>query len=127
MKSLNSSSRTFDALFCLQVGAKGKVIGIDHIKELVDDSISNVKKDDPSLITSGRVKLIGERIFHLSHCFLEHSDPNEAFSRASSQHLDTLFVKNAAISASGCFKDQIFAVQYRPLQLLLRIEEALTW
>lgn len=42
-----------------QVGPKGKVIGIDHIKELVDDSISNVKKDDPSLITSGRVKLIG--------------------------------------------------------------------
>lgn len=42
-----------------QVGPKGKVIGIDHIKELVDDSITNVKKDDPSLITSGRVKLIG--------------------------------------------------------------------
>lgn len=45
----------------LQVGPKGKVIGIDHIKELVDDSISNMKKDDPSLITSGRVKLIGKR------------------------------------------------------------------
>uniref|UniRef100_A0A3B4AII5 Protein-L-isoaspartate(D-aspartate) O-methyltransferase n=1 Tax=Periophthalmus magnuspinnatus TaxID=409849 RepID=A0A3B4AII5_9GOBI len=39
------------------VGAKGKVIGIDHIKELVDDSINNVKKDDPSLLTSGRIKL----------------------------------------------------------------------
>lgn len=36
------------------------MIGIDHIKELVDDSINNVKKDDPSLITSGRVKLIGK-------------------------------------------------------------------
>lgn len=46
----------------LQVGPKGKVIGIDHIKELVDDSISNVKKDDPSLITSGRVKLTGKKI-----------------------------------------------------------------
>lgn len=42
-----------------QVGPKGKVIGIDHIKELVDDSISNVKKDDPSLITSGRITLTG--------------------------------------------------------------------
>ncbi|XP_030637289.1 protein-L-isoaspartate(D-aspartate) O-methyltransferase isoform X3 [Chanos chanos] len=40
------------------VGPKGKVIGIDHIKELVDDSVNNVKKDDPSLISSGRVKLI---------------------------------------------------------------------
>nr|XP_061806550.1 protein-L-isoaspartate(D-aspartate) O-methyltransferase-like isoform X2 [Nerophis lumbriciformis] len=39
------------------VGPEGKVIGIDHIKELVDDSINNVKKDDPSLITSGRVTL----------------------------------------------------------------------
>lgn len=45
---------------CLQVGPNGKVIGIDHIKELVDDSITNVKKDDPSLITSGRVELIGK-------------------------------------------------------------------
>jgi hypothetical protein len=36
------------------------VIGIDHIKELVDDSITNVKKDDPGLITSGRIKLIGK-------------------------------------------------------------------
>lgn len=36
------------------------MIGIDHIKELVDDSITNVKKDDPSLITSGRIKLIGK-------------------------------------------------------------------
>lgn len=54
--SWNSRRRAFAS----QVGPKGKVIGIDHIKELVDDSLSNVKKDDPSLITSGRVKLIGE-------------------------------------------------------------------
>ena len=43
-----------------QVGPKGKVIGIDHIKELVDESVNNVTKDDPSLISSGRVKLIGK-------------------------------------------------------------------
>ncbi len=43
----------------LQVGPKGKVIGIDHIKELVEDAITNVKKDDPSLISSGRIKLNG--------------------------------------------------------------------
>lgn len=47
-------------LLVLQVGPKGKVIGIDHIKELVDDSVNNVKKDDPSLLSSGRVKLLGE-------------------------------------------------------------------
>ncbi|XP_041536007.1 protein-L-isoaspartate(D-aspartate) O-methyltransferase isoform X4 [Microtus oregoni] len=40
------------------VGQSGKVIGIDHIKELVDDSINNVKKDDPMLLSSGRVRLV---------------------------------------------------------------------
>uniref|UniRef100_A0A8C3VIV8 Protein-L-isoaspartate(D-aspartate) O-methyltransferase n=1 Tax=Catagonus wagneri TaxID=51154 RepID=A0A8C3VIV8_9CETA len=40
------------------VGSSGKVIGIDHIKELVDDSINNVRKDDPMLLSSGRVKLV---------------------------------------------------------------------
>lgn len=47
------------AVSVLQVGPKGKVIGIDHIQDLVDDSVTNLKKDDPSLISSGRVKLIG--------------------------------------------------------------------
>uniref|UniRef100_A0A8C7BZN5 Protein-L-isoaspartate(D-aspartate) O-methyltransferase n=1 Tax=Neovison vison TaxID=452646 RepID=A0A8C7BZN5_NEOVI len=40
------------------VGSSGKVIGIDHIKELVDDSINNVRKDDPMLLSSGRVQLV---------------------------------------------------------------------
>ena len=48
------------SLSVLQVGPKGKVIGIDHIQELVDDSINNVNKDDPSLLTSGRVTLMGK-------------------------------------------------------------------
>ena len=42
------------------MGPTGKVIGIDHIKELVDDSVNNLTKDDPSLISSGRVKLMGK-------------------------------------------------------------------
>lgn len=58
--TVKSSPGLFVCFFFFQVGPKGKVIGIDHIKELVDDSISNVKKDDPSLLTSGRVKLLGE-------------------------------------------------------------------
>uniref|UniRef100_A0A673T715 Protein-L-isoaspartate(D-aspartate) O-methyltransferase n=1 Tax=Suricata suricatta TaxID=37032 RepID=A0A673T715_SURSU len=40
------------------VGSTGKVIGIDHIKELVDDSINNVRKDDAMLLSSGRVQLV---------------------------------------------------------------------
>uniref|UniRef100_A0A3Q2PNH6 Protein-L-isoaspartate(D-aspartate) O-methyltransferase n=1 Tax=Fundulus heteroclitus TaxID=8078 RepID=A0A3Q2PNH6_FUNHE len=55
---VGSGSGILSVCFARMVGAKGKVIGIDHIKELVDDSINNVKKDDPSLITSGRVKLL---------------------------------------------------------------------
>uniref|UniRef100_A0A3B4C6H3 Protein-L-isoaspartate O-methyltransferase n=2 Tax=Pygocentrus nattereri TaxID=42514 RepID=A0A3B4C6H3_PYGNA len=55
---VGSGSGILSVCFARMVGPKGKVIGIDHIKELVDDSINNVKKDDPSLISSGRIKLI---------------------------------------------------------------------
>ncbi|KAF1376853.1 hypothetical protein EPR50_G00190530 [Perca flavescens] len=55
---VGSGSGILSVCFARMVGAKGKVIGIDHIKELVDESVTNVKKDDPSLITSGRVKLL---------------------------------------------------------------------
>uniref|UniRef100_A0A2K6FLX9 Protein-L-isoaspartate(D-aspartate) O-methyltransferase n=1 Tax=Propithecus coquereli TaxID=379532 RepID=A0A2K6FLX9_PROCO len=40
------------------IGDSGKVIGIDHIKEIVEDSINNVRKDDPTLLSSGRLHLV---------------------------------------------------------------------
>ncbi|XP_073667556.1 protein-L-isoaspartate(D-aspartate) O-methyltransferase isoform X1 [Paramisgurnus dabryanus] len=55
---VGSGSGILSVCFARMVGPKGKVIGIDHIKELVDDSVNNVKKDDPSLISSGRLKLM---------------------------------------------------------------------
>ncbi|KAJ6660162.1 hypothetical protein lerEdw1_018089 [Lerista edwardsae] len=55
---VGSGSGILTACFARMVGSKGKVVGIDHIKELVDDSINNVRKDDPLLLSSGRVKLI---------------------------------------------------------------------
>uniref|UniRef100_A0A8C3UX08 Protein-L-isoaspartate O-methyltransferase n=1 Tax=Catharus ustulatus TaxID=91951 RepID=A0A8C3UX08_CATUS len=55
---VGSGSGILTACFSRMVGPKGQVVGIDHIKELVDDSINNVKKDDPTLLSSGRVKLI---------------------------------------------------------------------
>ncbi|XP_027008289.1 protein-L-isoaspartate(D-aspartate) O-methyltransferase isoform X2 [Tachysurus fulvidraco] len=55
---VGSGSGILSVCFARMVGPKGKVIGIDHIKELVDDSINNVKKDDPTLISSGRIKLL---------------------------------------------------------------------
>ncbi|KAK0151563.1 Protein-L-isoaspartate(D-aspartate) O-methyltransferase [Merluccius polli] len=51
---VGSGSGILSACFARMVGPTGKVIGIDHIKELVDDSVNNLKKDDPSLISSGR-------------------------------------------------------------------------
>ncbi|XP_040614129.1 protein-L-isoaspartate(D-aspartate) O-methyltransferase isoform X1 [Mesocricetus auratus] len=55
---VGSGSGILTACFARMVGQSGKVIGIDHIKELVDDSINNVKKDDPMLLSSGRVRLV---------------------------------------------------------------------
>lgn len=56
-------------------------MGIDHIKELVDDSVNNVKKDDPALLSSGRVKLLGKcEIFFtsfLSLPFFRHNSKCE--------------------------------------------------
>ncbi len=43
-----------------QVGKAGKVVGIDHIKELVDFSRDNIQKDHPELLESGQVELVGE-------------------------------------------------------------------
>ncbi|XP_073465938.1 protein-L-isoaspartate(D-aspartate) O-methyltransferase-like isoform X3 [Aquarana catesbeiana] len=40
------------------VGPTGKVVGIDHIDQLVHDATENVKKDDPTLLSSGRIKFI---------------------------------------------------------------------
>ncbi|XP_073928486.1 protein-L-isoaspartate(D-aspartate) O-methyltransferase isoform X5 [Castor canadensis] len=54
---VGSGSGILTACFARMVGSSGKVIGIDHIKELVDDSINNVRKDDPTLLSSGRVQL----------------------------------------------------------------------
>ncbi|XP_011534170.1 protein-L-isoaspartate(D-aspartate) O-methyltransferase isoform X1 [Homo sapiens] len=55
---VGSGSGILTACFARMVGCTGKVIGIDHIKELVDDSVNNVRKDDPTLLSSGRVQLV---------------------------------------------------------------------
>lgn len=42
------------------MGPTGKAVGVEHIRELVNESIRNVQEDDPTLLSSGRVKLVGE-------------------------------------------------------------------
>ena len=46
-------------MYQLQVGESGKAVGVEHIDELVKESIKNVKKDPATaqLLESGRLKL----------------------------------------------------------------------
>ena len=54
---VGSGSGYLTVCFAQMVGPQGKVVGIDHIKELVDWSESNVKKNHRDLL-GGRVKLV---------------------------------------------------------------------
>ena len=47
-----------DTFNIFQVGEKGKVVGIDHIDELVNWAKDNVRKDNAPLLDSGRIKLV---------------------------------------------------------------------
>ena len=42
----------------VQVGETGKVVGIDHIDELINWSKDNVRKDNAALLDSGRIKFV---------------------------------------------------------------------
>ncbi|XP_048831133.1 l-isoaspartyl protein carboxyl methyltransferase, like isoform X1 [Brienomyrus brachyistius] len=55
---VGSGSGYLTACFARMVGPTGKVVGIDHIPELVQASLQNLRADDPELLDSGRVKLI---------------------------------------------------------------------
>ncbi|XP_047013378.2 l-isoaspartyl protein carboxyl methyltransferase, like isoform X1 [Ictalurus punctatus] len=55
---VGSGSGYLTACFARMVGPTGKVVGIDHIAELVQASVKNVQADELELLTSGRVKLV---------------------------------------------------------------------
>jgi len=55
---IGSGSGYLVACFAHLVGEKGKVIGIDHIEELVARSKDNIHKDNASLLDSGRIHLM---------------------------------------------------------------------
>uniref|UniRef100_A0A3Q3WL74 Protein-L-isoaspartate O-methyltransferase n=1 Tax=Mola mola TaxID=94237 RepID=A0A3Q3WL74_MOLML len=54
---VGSGSGYLTACFARMTGPSGRVIGIEHINELVQKSIENVQSDDAELLTSGRIKL----------------------------------------------------------------------
>lgn len=58
---VGSGSGYLTACFARMVGSTGKAVGIEHIEELVHESIQNVREDDPTLLSSGRLKfLVGD-------------------------------------------------------------------
>ena len=42
------------------VGPRGKVIGVDHIPQLVEMSVKNVKKNNKKMLETGQLQLFGE-------------------------------------------------------------------
>jgi len=55
---VGSGSGYLAACMALMVGQTGRVVGIEHIPELVTASIQNVRKNHAELLDSGRLKLI---------------------------------------------------------------------
>lgn len=56
---VGSGSGYLTACMGLMVAPNGKAIGIDHIDELVEFSRKNIQKDQPQLLSSGVVELVG--------------------------------------------------------------------
>jgi len=54
---IGSGSGYLTACMATMLGENGKAVGIDHIPELVEKSLENVKKDNPELLNSKRVIL----------------------------------------------------------------------
>ncbi|XP_061552751.1 l-isoaspartyl protein carboxyl methyltransferase, like [Phycodurus eques] len=55
---VGSGSGYLTACFARMTGDSGRVVGIEHIDELVQSSVRNVQADDPDLIASGRIRLV---------------------------------------------------------------------
>ncbi|KAF3701188.1 Protein-L-isoaspartate(D-aspartate) O-methyltransferase [Channa argus] len=55
---VGSGSGYLTACFARMTGPSGRVIGIEHIDELVQKAIQNVQADNPELFSSGRIKLV---------------------------------------------------------------------
>ncbi|CAG4971838.1 unnamed protein product [Parnassius apollo] len=55
---VGSGSGYLTACMAIMLGETGRVIGIDHISELVALATKNIQNGNPDLLTSGRIKLI---------------------------------------------------------------------
>ena len=53
----------YQFILAYQLGEKGKAVGIDHVKGLVEMSIANIQQDQPDLLSSNRVELVGNSFY----------------------------------------------------------------
>ena len=65
---VGSGSGYLTACMAHMVGSQGLVIGIEHIPELVEISIRNVKGDKPAFLEDGRLKFVGKPINCQLYC-----------------------------------------------------------
>lgn len=63
---VGSGSGYLAACMAMMVGSTGRVVGIEHIPELAEVSIQNIKKEHGNLIESGVVKIIGKQFLLLA-------------------------------------------------------------
>lgn len=59
---VGSGSGYLSACMAFMVGPRGRVIGIDHIPELIEISTKNVSEDCPHFIKEERVKFVGKKM-----------------------------------------------------------------
>lgn len=57
---VGSGSGYLSACMGFMVGSRGRVIGIDHIPELIEISGKNVREDCPHFVKEGRVRFVGK-------------------------------------------------------------------
>lgn len=57
---VGSGSGYLTACMAIMVGEGGRVVGIEHIPELVTLATKNIQNDNPALLTSERIKLVGK-------------------------------------------------------------------
>lgn len=59
---VGSGSGYLSACMAFMVGPRGRVVGIEHIPELIEVSTKNVRKDCPHFLKDGRLKFVGKII-----------------------------------------------------------------
>lgn len=67
---IGSGSGYLTACMAIMLGENGKAVGIDHIPELVEKSLENVKKDNPELLNSQKVILESKISEYISILYL---------------------------------------------------------